>query len=543
LESPLDLQSVFTSEGGKPELEQLESPFLSVAKSDALIHVLPTALRFWDKLGLSPRAGKKNVCAFVFFEELDEARVDTVEKWLQWVSSTYKRHNFGEHELGKSSSCVRDGLIPVKFETFRKTLSSFVADLPSLSSNYVFYIAMPSSTISLSSQTLRQVFSAVKRAQRTRTQEQILFQFIPAQLVYSLKFSSPGRGGVFAFACSIYNRILSSVDRVMSQQIVGNSLRTRDFFQEPAFSLARPLHTKVHFVRQFPVLSLDVVDRHTLLHVGYRLSSCGKWVFACCVDQRGEAYDLAVRLLPSESPEAFIAQHLWAFVVGVAKRASVEWRIVIAKLGSMDTRELEAWMYQLDTSVPSCKELPMVHVSLVSVEVNTTWTFIAPHGDSKRSTSESRTSKSSTGSTMIDASSVTYRLSHDAHTELLPPSISAGDFESAHSCIPDCSDIGPPPYERHLRPLRSATLIRVPSTADLTAISMLHVHQLHFVRSSNSSLTLSDADTLQDVCQNYHELSVLARARWLRANPILPFHFGALEIIDRALRGSLTPDL
>ena len=218
--------------------------------------------------------------------------------------------------------------------------ASFVDNLPSSSSNYVFYIAMPSSTISLSSQTLRQVFSAVKRAQRTRTQEQILFQFIPAQLVYSLKFSA-GRGGVFAFACSIYNRISSSVDRVMSQQIVENSLRTRDFFQEPAFSLARPLHTKVHFVRQFPVLSLDVVDRHTLLHVGYRLSSCGKWVFACCIDQRGEAHDLAVRLLPNESPEAFIAQHLWAFVVGVAKRASVEWRIVIAKLGSMDTRELE----------------------------------------------------------------------------------------------------------------------------------------------------------------------------------------------------------
>lgn len=72
---------------------------------------------------------------------------------------------------------------------------------------------------------------------------------------------------------------------------------------------------------------------------------------------------------------------------------------------------------------------------------------------------------------------------------------------------------------------------------------MLHLHQLHSKRSPNSSLTLSDADTLQDVCRNYHELSVLARARWLRANPILPFHFGALDIIDRALRGSLTPEV
>jgi mediator of RNA polymerase II transcription subunit 13, fungi type len=90
LDGLLDLQSVFTSEeGGKPVLEQLEPPFLSVAKSDSLIQVLPTALRFWDKLGLSPRAGKKDVCAFVFFEELDVARVNAVDRWLQWVSSTY----------------------------------------------------------------------------------------------------------------------------------------------------------------------------------------------------------------------------------------------------------------------------------------------------------------------------------------------------------------------------------------------------------------------------------------------------------------------
>jgi mediator of RNA polymerase II transcription subunit 13 len=102
LDGPLDLQSVFTSEdGGKPTLEQLEAPFLSVAKSEAVIQVLPSALRFWDKLGLSPRAGKKDVCAFVFFDESDEARVDAVDKWLQWVSSTYTVGDaviqFGQH--------------------------------------------------------------------------------------------------------------------------------------------------------------------------------------------------------------------------------------------------------------------------------------------------------------------------------------------------------------------------------------------------------------------------------------------------------------
>jgi mediator of RNA polymerase II transcription subunit 13, fungi type len=260
--------------------------------------------------------------------------------------------------------CVKDGLIPVKFETFRKTLcklrfqdlrfqrvntvvlASFVTskNLPPSNSNYVFYIAVPSSIISISNQTLRQVFSAVKRAQKMHPAEQILFQFIPAQAVYSLRFSSADRGGVFTFVCSIYNRILTPVDRVMSRQVIDNSLRIRDFFQEPASSLARPLHTNAQFVRQFPVLSLDVVDRHTLLHVGYQLSSCGKWLLACCVDQWGEAHDLTVWLLPSESPETFTVQHLWTFAVNIAKRASVEWRIVIAKLGPMDARELEGLM-------------------------------------------------------------------------------------------------------------------------------------------------------------------------------------------------------
>ena len=40
-------------------------PFVSVA----IIRVL------WDELKMSPRAGEKNVCEFIFFES-DEARVD-----------------------------------------------------------------------------------------------------------------------------------------------------------------------------------------------------------------------------------------------------------------------------------------------------------------------------------------------------------------------------------------------------------------------------------------------------------------------------------
>jgi mediator of RNA polymerase II transcription subunit 13 len=183
----------------------------------------------------------------------------------------------------------------------------------------------------------------------------------------------------------------------------------------------------------------------------------------------------------------------------------------------------------------------MVHVSLMCVELDKTLAFVEPHGSAKRPTSESRTLKTATGNFMIDSSSATYHLSHSAQVDLLP-SGSAGDFESAQPYIADCSD-ATSPYERPVRPLHSAALIRVPGDAGLTSIAMLHLHQVHSTRSPRSSLTLSEEDnTLRDVCRNYHELSALAHSRWLKANPILPFHLGALEIMDRALSGSLSPD-
>lgn len=65
----------------------------SVGKSGIVTNVLPTALRFWDKLGLSPRSGKKDVTAFVFFEGNDEHDEDRVVAWFDRLSDTYTVSN------------------------------------------------------------------------------------------------------------------------------------------------------------------------------------------------------------------------------------------------------------------------------------------------------------------------------------------------------------------------------------------------------------------------------------------------------------------
>ena len=62
---------------------------LAVSKSDAIIQVLPTALRFWEKLGLRPRGGAKDATVFVFFEGANDTREAEIASWLNALSQTY----------------------------------------------------------------------------------------------------------------------------------------------------------------------------------------------------------------------------------------------------------------------------------------------------------------------------------------------------------------------------------------------------------------------------------------------------------------------
>jgi mediator of RNA polymerase II transcription subunit 13 len=196
--------------------------------------------------------------------------------------------------------------------------------------------------MSLASPVLRQVLSAVRRASKTYSDAQIHFQFVPEDMTHSCSSNSPSRHSEIDLLCfSVYDRLLRTVDRQMSRRLFICGERTRKYFQDPAFALARPLQTSVSFLRQTSPQSLDVVDRHTLLHVGYEITPCKKWILACCVDQRGEAHQIGVWLYGENENYNDAVRKIWEFTVEFARRANVEWRIVIAKLGAMSVDELD----------------------------------------------------------------------------------------------------------------------------------------------------------------------------------------------------------
>ena len=151
------------------------------------------------------------------------------------------------------------------------------------------------------------------------------------------------QGTMSAFVTSVYDRLLKLVVRGMSRPFFDQEGSTRVLVQSPAFALSRPKHPRPIFLRQAPARSLDVMDRHLLLHVGYSTSSCGKWVMASCIDQRGGGHDFGLWLNQpdDELPEEFVIDKVWEFAMSFTKRTDVEWRVAFSKAGSIDEREME----------------------------------------------------------------------------------------------------------------------------------------------------------------------------------------------------------
>lgn len=195
--------------------------------------------------------------------------------------------------------------------------------------------------MTLASSNFRQMLSATKRALKGSPATFTLFQFVPESIVADS--ANEDQRVMSTFVTSVYDRLLKSVGRGMSRPLFDQEESVRVLVQSPAFALSHPHHPRPIFHRQAPARSLDVMDRYLLLHVGYGTSSCGKWVMASCVDQRGGGHDLGLWLNQpdDELAQEFVVNKVWEFAISFTRRADVEWRVAFSKAGSIDEREME----------------------------------------------------------------------------------------------------------------------------------------------------------------------------------------------------------
>lgn len=163
-----------------------------------------------------------------------------------------------------------------------------------------------------------------------------------------------------------------------------------------------------------------------------------------------------------------------------------------------------------------------------------------------------------------DISSTTFALFPKTHMPISVPSASfleigiiaphviAPHVSEPASPSPNPRDVSTPPqfktppvndsnsfYSAPILPSSTTTLIRVPCSPSPTSITMFHIHLFETFHSPSASHTPSSRDDRilhAQLTQNYYDLSVLSKVRWhLSANPLLPFHLGAVEVMRVAL--------
>ena len=418
----------------------------------------------------------------------------------------------------------------------------------------VFYIVTPLSMMTLASSNFRQTLSAAKRALKGSPAASTLFQFVPESMVADS--ANEDQGTMSTLVTSVYDRLLKSVRRGMSRQLFDQDESARVLVQSPAFTLSRPQRPRPIFLRQAPTRSLDVMDRYLLLHVGYSTSSCGKWVMASCIDQRGGSYDFGLWLNQpdDEPPQEFVVNKVWEFAMSFAKRTDVEWRVAFSKAGSVDEREMEglvvlfiyinilndrlAWHSKVSLGI-SIRGASPIHISVLSVASDAPWTLLSP---TTPSPGLSGLAKVIPSMRFQDVSSTTYALIHSVPITLFFPPLADSPF-GIENVVPELDEVTTPGIG--IRPLSTATLIRVPADTDYPSVSMLRVHLLLTLKSSGSHLHISDEDTHLDIIHNYHELAMLGDARWklgMKAKSILPLHLSCLEVMNRVLAEEVQTD-
>lgn len=175
-----------------------------------------------------------------------------------------------------------------------------------------------------------------------RDAPQLIHQFVPIELVHSKLWTEENIG---AFVTSTYDQCPLFVGRTIHRNEFESSGRSHVQLDAPAFKIAQPQIPQFRYSLDWEAKRMDSTDRHVLLHVGYSYSTCKRWVFGVCIDQRGERHRLECweidELEGDGCREDRLTHSIWKFAMDFIRHVNTEWVVIICKLGRLNFVELE----------------------------------------------------------------------------------------------------------------------------------------------------------------------------------------------------------
>ena len=355
----------------------LPLPHLEMKRADTKLSVLPTAVMFWESLGLSPVFGGKNCQAACVFPSWKGVS-DNVGTFLDRKKSMYELLRLGNFSKLKLSSEAGDGLIPYEVDRISTSpdatmtangsslidamepLRLAVKEMSEADTNIVLYFVYspsnPSSIIEACTafQNFFDYYKKALSAKRDLPKNELVLQLVSLDALSSpLSLILKSSVHMMRLCIEIYDRCTSFTQPMPA----------------PAITLEQPIPRHVNFECS-PKASASIVHENSAMHIAYARSVDDRWVTAAWTDDRGRQQATASFCLGRKgkalsTPMTDVALEIWESTLDLISTWKVQWRIIIAKCGPMDEDEAKFWV---DLARTQDKEKARVTLTLVCVE-------------------------------------------------------------------------------------------------------------------------------------------------------------------------------
>ncbi|KAG7286093.1 hypothetical protein NEMBOFW57_008396 [Staphylotrichum longicolle] len=369
----------------KPSVFPIPSPHIELRRYETQLSVLPSAVSFWDTLGLGPVQGSKGVVAVCIFPQAEGMR-DNASAFLDRVQSTYESLRLGAFGRLPTIGSIVDGLVllptdqditspglnlPRGRSAFTDQMANLAVSLAGLSmseKNFVVYFAYnpedPSSIVD-SCSAFQELFEHYKRCMMDRKKHisnELVLQLVPLDAVASetsLVVLSPTE-------CT--RLCLETYDRCT---LFGGPMPS------PAIMLERALPRGIDF-KLTANPSPNLLRENSCIHVAYARSVDERWVTAAWTDNRGStqtiaSYCLGRRGKPQSRVIGEVLHEIWETTHGLISMCKVHWRAVITKCGPMEQHEMECW-----SQLAQSETRATVSLVLLTVDTDPSLQLIAP---------------------------------------------------------------------------------------------------------------------------------------------------------------------
>ncbi|KAK4453856.1 mediator of RNA polymerase II transcription subunit 13 [Podospora aff. communis PSN243] len=376
----------YGQEATKPSIWQIPSPHLEFQRYDVPLSVLPSAISFWEVLGLGPPRGPKDVVSICIFPHKEGMR-ESAANFVQRIRSTYGILGLGSFDTLPTASGIADGLLPLfsdqettspglgaarastlLTDSMRNLIQALMSSTLTEKNFVIFFVYSPDNPRSIvnSCAAFLDLFEHYKKAMvewKKSILNDLVLQLVPLDLV-TLETAT-----LRLTPAESVKLCIETYDRCT---LFGGAMPA------PAIVLEQPLPKSVDFkINKKP--SPNLLLENSYIHIAYAQSVDERWVSVAWTDNRGSkqmtaSYCLGRRGKPLSTLLSDVAHEIWDTTNDLISMWKVHWRVTITKCGPMDQQEADIWI-NLAQSEHNKAEVSLL---LMTVDTNPSLQLIPP---------------------------------------------------------------------------------------------------------------------------------------------------------------------